>query len=88
MKIYSFCEDRDGFQTVEVELALWPGLPSIQFLGLPDSHIKEASLRIKSAIRSAGYQFPIAQQIVVNLKPTALKKSSRGIELAVALAYL
>lgn len=88
MKIYSFCEDREGFQTVEVELALWPGLPSIQFLGLPDSHIKEASLRIKSAIRSAGYQFPIAQQIVVNLKPTALKKSSRGIELAVALAYL
>lgn len=88
MKIFSFCEDADGYRPIEVEMALWPGLPSIQFLGLPDSHLKESSLRIKSAIKSAGFDFPIAQQIVVNLKPTNIKKSSRGLELAVAMAYL
>ncbi len=88
MKIFSFSEQRDGLTPIEVELALWPGLPSIQFLGLPDSHLKESSLRIKSAIKSAGFDFPIAQQIVVNLKPTSIKKSSRGVELAVALAFL
>lgn len=88
MKIFSFSEDHDGFFPIEIELALWPGIPSIQFLGLPDSHLRESALRIKSALKSVGFEFPIAQQIVVNLKPTNLKKSSRGVELAVALAYL
>lgn len=88
MKIFSFCEDQEGLRPIEVEMALWPGLPSIQFLGLPDSHLKESALRIKSAIKSSGFEFPIAQQVVVNLKPTNIKKSSRGLELAVALSYL
>lgn len=88
MKIFSFCDDQDGLRPIEVEMALWPGLPTIQFLGLPDSHLKESALRIKSAIKSSGFEFPIAQQVVVNLKPTNIKKSSRGLELAVAMAFL
>lgn len=88
IKVQSLIQDRNSLVPVEVELALWPGLPGIQFLGLPDQHLKESSMRIKSAIKHAGFQFPVAQQILVNLRPSHLKKTSRGLELAVAAAYL
>ncbi|PWU19974.1 MAG: competence protein ComM [Bdellovibrio sp.] len=88
MRVFSFIEECGELIPVEVEVALWPGLPVIHFLGLADHHLKESALRIKSAIKASGYQFPVAQQIMVNLRPTHLKKSSRGIELAVAAAYL
>jgi len=88
MRVFSFIEQKSKLLPVEVEVALWPGLPVIQFLGRADSHLKESSLRIKSAIKAAGFEFPVAQQIVVNLRPTHVPKSSRGIELAVAAAYL
>lgn len=88
MRVNSFIQDRGEFRPVEVELALWPGLPTIQFLGRADAHLKESALRIKSAIKAAGFEFPVAQQIIVNLRPTYIQKSSRGLELAVACGYL
>lgn len=88
MKVQSLIRDKNELIPVEVELTLWPGLPGIQFLGLPDQHLKESALRIKSAIRQAGFDFPKSQQILVNLRPSHLKKTSRGLELAVAVAYL
>lgn len=88
IKVKSFIQDKNALVPVEVELALWPGLPGIQFVGLPDQHLKESAIRIKSAIKSCGFQFPIAQQILVNLRPSHLRKTSRGLELAVAAAYL
>lgn len=88
IKVKSFIQDKSSLIPVEVELALWPGLPGIQFVGLPDQHLKESSIRIKSAIKACGFQFPVAQQILVNLRPSYLKKTSRGLELAVAAAYL
>ncbi len=88
MLVHSFAFENRRPIPVEVELTLWPGLPSIQFVGLPDQQIKESAWRIKSAIKSQGFDFPKAQQILVNLRPNSLKKSSQGIELAVAMAFL
>jgi magnesium chelatase family protein len=88
MKVQSLVSNGDDLTPVEVELKLAPGLPTITFLGLPDQHLKESALRIKSAIRNQGFEFPKAQQIIVNLRPSYLKKNSRGIELAVAAAFL
>lgn len=88
MKIQSLIRNNDRLVPVEVELSFVPGLPQIQFLGLPDQAIKESIHRIKSAIRNQGYEFPKAQQILVNLRPSHLKKTSRGLELAVALGIL
>jgi magnesium chelatase family protein len=88
MLIHSFVRDGHRLIPMEVELSLWPGLPGIQFLGLADQQIKESALRIKSAIKAQGFQFPKSQQILVNLRPSHLKKTSHGLELAVALAYL
>ncbi|MEK2645764.1 ATP-binding protein [Bdellovibrio sp. BCCA] len=88
MKIQSLIRENDRLVPVEVELNFIPGLPQIQFLGLPDQAIRESIHRIKSAIRSQGFEFPKAQQVLVNLRPSHLKKSSRGLELAVALGLL
>lgn len=76
------------WEPIEVEVVLLPGLPGIQFLGLPDQAVKESATRIKSALRHEGFEFPEGRTIVVNLRPSHLKKSSRGVELAVAAAYL
>lgn len=88
IKVKSFSRDNNQLVPVEIELTLWPGIPGVQFLGLPDQHLKESSLRIKSAIRAAGFEWPLAQQVLVNLRPSHLKKTSRGLELAVAAAFL
>jgi magnesium chelatase family protein len=88
MKILSLVRENDCLVPVEVEISFLPGLPQIQFLGLPDQVIKESIYRIKSAIRSQGFEFPKAHHILVNLRPSHLKKTSRGIELAVALGLI
>jgi magnesium chelatase family protein len=88
MKIQSLVRDQNQLIAVDVEVSFLPGLPTIQFLGLPDQVIKESIHRIKSAIRNEGFEFPKAQQVLVNIRPNHLKKSSRGLELAVAAAIL
>jgi magnesium chelatase family protein len=88
MKVKSLALEGTHLRPVEVELVLIPGLPQIHFLGLPDQIIKESIHRIKSAIRSQGFEFPKTKQILVNIRPQHIKKSSRGLELAVAAALL
>lgn len=88
MKIQSLVRDQDQLVPIDVEINFTAGLPQIQFLGLPDQAIKESIHKIKSAIRAQGFEFPKAQQVLVNLRPNYLKKSSRGLELAVALGIL
>ena len=69
MKVKSFMRHGQEFTSVEVELSLSPGLPQISFLGLPDPFIKESVTRIKSALRAQGFEFPKAQQVLVQLRP-------------------
>lgn len=88
MKLYSLVRDGDSLVPAEVEIFLFPGLPQIHFLGLPDQVIKESLLRIKSALRNQDFEFPTSRQVVVNIRPNHLRKSSRGLELAVAVGLL
>lgn len=88
MKIHSLCSTNEGAIPVEVEVRLWPGLPEIKITGLPDQNLKESTLRIKSALRAQGFTFPASRQVLVNLTPSHLKKSSQGLELAIAVGFL
>ena len=88
MNIFSFTQDGNKMIPVEVELSLIPGLPQAQFTGLPDVAIKESIMRIKSAIRAQGFEWPKTRQMIINLRPAYLKKSSQGLELAIACALL
>lgn len=88
MKLNSLILNANRLEVAEVEIEFIPGIPQIHFLGLPDRIIKESFYRIKSALKSAGYQFPMTSQMIVNIKPSHLRKSSRGVEFAVALGIL
>ncbi len=73
---------------VKVELRLVPGLPSIRFLGLPDASLRESELRIRSALRASGYQFPKGRMLLVDVMPREEKKHGRGLDLPVAIGFL
>lgn len=88
MKVSSFVRVGHELVPAEVELSLSPGLPQFQFSGLPDTALKESSLRIRAALREQGFDLPQAQTILVHVKPTFIKKTSRGLDLAIAAALL
>jgi magnesium chelatase family protein len=72
---------------VEVEIDVYPGLPAIAVVGLPDNAVKESSARVRSAITNSGYPFP-ARRITVSLAPAALKKEGAGFDLPIAVGIL
>ncbi|MEY4615201.1 MAG: hypothetical protein RJB66_161 [Pseudomonadota bacterium] len=88
MKLKSLISQGWDLNPIEVEVLLVRGLPEMKFVGLPDQAIKESAIRIKTAIKQSGFTWPEAEQIIINLKPNHLKKSSRGLELAVAAGIL
>ncbi len=88
MILKTLIEHQNQLVKAEVEIEMIPGVPQIHFLGLPDRVIKESFFRIKSALKSTGFKFPVSSQVIVNIRPTSLKKSSTGLELAVALGIL
>ncbi|AZZ36604.1 competence protein ComM [Bdellovibrio sp. qaytius] len=88
MILNTLIEQQNRLVQAIVEIQLIPGIPQIHFLGLPDKVIKESFFRIKAAMKSSGFKFPISQQVIVNIRPSSLKKSSQGLELAVALGIL
>lgn len=72
---------------IKVEADVGRGLPQFSIVGLPDSAVSESKLRIRSAFRNAGLQFPQGK-ITVNLSPASLRKRGAGLDLAIAIAIL
>lgn len=71
--------------TVEVHLA--PGLPGLSIVGLPEAAVREAKDRVRAAITTAGYSFPM-RRITCNLAPADLPKHGGRFDLAIALGIL
>ncbi|MGF7057232.1 YifB family Mg chelatase-like AAA ATPase [Brassicibacter mesophilus] len=72
---------------VDVETDISRGLPSFNIVGLPDAAIKESKERVRTAIKNAGYDFPLSR-ITVNLAPANLKKEGTQIDLSIAVGIL
>ncbi|MFT7520575.1 MAG: magnesium chelatase family protein, partial [Kiritimatiellia bacterium] len=72
---------------IEVEVDLLRRLPSISVVGLAASAVKESAERVRSAIGSAGLEFP-RKRVVVNLAPADVPKEGTAFDLPVALAIL
>lgn len=87
MKVSSFIRVGHELVAAEVELTLGPGLPQFSFIGLPDVALRESGMRVRSALREQGFELP-QQAVLVHIKPTFLKKTSRGLDLAIASALL
>lgn len=88
MKIFAPDFSNDKNRYIEIEVSLLPGLPKFTIIGLPDSSLKEGILRLKSALIQHGFDWPRGQQVVVNLKPSGIKKLNKDLEFAIAVAFL
>ena len=60
---------------------------SFRTVGLPDTVVREAQLRVKAALRNGGFHLP-SGHVVVNLAPAGVRKEGAGFDLAVAVGIL
>lgn len=88
MLLRSFIKSDLSLKPIDVEIALVPGLPQITIVGLPDKMIQESAKRVQTALLSQGFQMPKAKQVLINLNPREIRKTSLGIDLAMALGIL
>ncbi|HHS98395.1 MAG TPA: ATP-binding protein [Chloroflexi bacterium] len=72
---------------VQVEVDASKGLPSLTIVGLPDAAIKEASERVRAAIRNSGLIFP-SRRLTVNLAPADIRKAGPAYDLPIAVGIL
>lgn len=72
---------------ITVEVHISQGLPGLTMVGLPETTVKEARDRVRSAIINSGYAFP-AKKITINLAPADLPKEGGRYDLPIALALL
>ncbi|MGZ7393668.1 magnesium chelatase domain-containing protein, partial [Streptococcus pyogenes] len=71
--------------TVEVHIS--NGLPGFALVGLPETTVKEARDRVRSAIVTSNFEFP-SRRITVNLAPADLPKEGGRFDLPIALGIL
>jgi len=72
---------------VEVEIDISNGLPILKTVGLAEGAVREATERVKSAIKNTGYEFP-NRKITVNLAPADTRKEGSSFDLPIALGIL
>ena len=76
----------DGF-AVTVEADVGMGMVRTDIGGLPDTSIKEAKERVRSAIKNSGFLFA-SRRLTLNLAPADTKKEGPLFDLAIALSIL
>jgi magnesium chelatase family protein len=69
---------------VKVEVDHLRGIQAFRVVGLPDAAVREAEVRVRSALKNTGFELPDGR-ITVNLAPAGVKKQGAGFDLAVAL---
>ncbi|NLC38186.1 MAG: ATP-binding protein [Clostridia bacterium] len=82
-----FCLSGTEAFFVEVEVDVSGGLPGFEIVGLPDTAVKEAKERVRTALKNSGFEFP-SRRITVNLAPADLKKEGPILDLPIAVGIL
>src|SRR5712691_6848924 len=72
---------------VEIEADLENGLVALLLVGLPDTALREARDRIRSAIINSGEGWP-HRRITVGLSPASLPKRGSGFDIGIAAAIM
>lgn len=72
---------------VGVEVDVSNGMPATVVVGLPDTAVQESRERVKTAIKNAGFMFPM-RRIIVNLTPADLRKEGPIYDLPIAVGVL
>lgn len=72
---------------IDVQTDIASGIPGFEIVGLPDTTVKEAKERVKTAIKNLKYQFP-SKKILINLAPASLRKGGSRFDLPIAIGIL
>lgn len=72
---------------ITVEAHVTGGLPCCTIVGLPDAACREARDRVRAAVVSSGFTWPM-RRVTVNLAPGGLQKVGSGLDLAIAAGVL
>lgn len=72
---------------IDVQVDVSAGIPSWEVVGLPDTSVKEAKERVKTAIKNSGYEFQ-SRKIVINLAPADTRKEGSIFDLPIAIGIL
>ena len=72
---------------IEVEVDMSAGIPAFDIVGLPDSAVREAKERVRTAIKNSAEQIP-PRRITVNLAPADIRKEGSAYDLPIALGIL
>ena len=73
--------------SIEVEVHVSQGLPSLTIVGLAEAAVRESKDRVRSAIINSGFQFP-DKRLTINLAPADLPKDGSRLDLPIALGIL
>lgn len=72
---------------IDVEVDSASGMPGFEMVGMPDTLVREAKERVRTAIRNSGIATR-QEKVTVNLAPAAIRKESAGLDLPIAIALL
>lgn len=73
--------------SVDVEVQLSGGQNNFTIIGLGDAAVKEAAVRVRTAIFHSGFFFPKGN-VLINLAPAEIKKEGSAFDLPIAVAVL
>lgn len=85
--VYSRAQVAMDAPLVTIEIHITSGLPKFTIVGLPETSVKEAKDRVRSAIINSHFKFP-QERITVNLAPADLPKEGGRFDLAIAVGIL
>ena len=74
-------------EMIQVEADVSNGLPAFHMVGYLSSEVKEASERVRTAMKNSGFQIP-AKKMVINLAPATVRKRGASFDLPIALSIL
>ncbi|MEI6199315.1 MAG: YifB family Mg chelatase-like AAA ATPase [Actinomycetota bacterium] len=72
---------------ISVEAHVGKGLPGFTVVGLPDEGCRESRDRVRAAMLSSGFEWPV-RRITINLAGGAERKGGAGMDLAIAIGLL
>ena len=76
----------NGF-LIDVETDISAGMPCWEIVGLPDTNIREAKERVKTAIKNCGIDV-LSRKYIINLSPSSIKKTGAILDLAICVGVL
>jgi magnesium chelatase family protein len=74
-------------RVLDVEVDASYGFPRFTIVGLPDTTVREARDRVRSALKNSGFAMPEGT-VIVNLAPAGFRKSGAALDLPVAIGLL